>query len=310
MKIYVIGSGAMGSLFAASLAHKGEDVTLVARNEEVAERINRDGLKITGLGGEYVAAVKVLLKVDSSMNADAVFVCVKAYDTAEAMRQHIELVKNADSVISLQNGIGNVEEIAAQAGDDKVLAGSTTMGAFVAGVGIVHHAGVGDTIIGRPKGGPSPKAEKIAAVMSAANLPTVVSENIKETLWNKLCVNVGINAACALLRIRNGRLIQHDSAKSVMMAAVEEALQVAEREGVRIDADEMKGRVMQVARKTSDNKSSMLTDILHGRRTEIDYINGAVARIGKRHGVETPVNETLTNLIIALHETRSERVTI
>jgi len=233
---------------------------------------------------------------------------VKAYDTATAALQHDLLLRGAKMIVSLQNGIGNVEELTARFGIEKVLAGSTTMGAFVTGPGSIQHAGEGETIIGEPRGGISADTQRVADVFCAAGLPTAASENINKPLWTKLCVNVGINAMCGVLRVRNGVLAEYDSTKSIMRAAVAEAQKVGAQMGVDLDLDEMQNLTVEIARKTANNRSSMLTDILGDRRTEIDYINGAVVRLGRGNKIATPVNEVLANLVIALYETQSRRI--
>jgi 2-dehydropantoate 2-reductase len=308
MKIYLIGSGAIGSLFAAYLAKSGMDLTLVARNLKVVEQIRRDGLRVTGVRGDLSVNVPILTEVRDDPRADLALICVKAYDTAAAALQHDVLLQGAKTIVSLQNGIGNVEELAGRFGEDKILAGSTTMGAFVTGPGSIHHAGEGETIIGEPRGGISADTQRVADAFCAAGLPTAASENINKPLWTKLCVNVGINAMCALLRVRNGVLAEYDSTKSIMRAAVAEAQKVGAQMGVDLDLDEMQNLTVEISRKTANNRSSMLTDILGDRRTEIDYINGAVVRMGRENKIATPVNKVLANLVIALHETQSRRI--
>jgi len=308
MKVYVIGSGAIGSLFAGYLAEGGLNVTLVARNRKVVEAVEQNGLKIQGRRGDHTVRLPIVTEVGEDPDADLVLICVKAYDTAGAVEQHAALLKSAKMSISLQNGIGNVEEITARIGKEKVLAGSTTMGAFVISPGVVNHAGEGETTIGEIQGGKSKRAQKAADALTGAGLTTVVSENITRLLWAKLCINVAINPLTALLRVRNGVLADHETTRAIMQTAVGEAVAVAGRMGVPLDLDEMQARAVSVAEKTAKNRSSMLTDILKGKRTEIDFINGAVVRLGRKNQLAAPANELLTNLVGALENTQPQRV--
>ncbi len=306
MKAYVIGSGAIGSLFACHLALAGAEVVLVARNARTARHIQRSGVRLTGVRGERTAMIPVVMSAEADPSADLVLVCVKAYDTAAAADQHIELLQSAALVVSLQNGIGNIEEITRRIGDARVLAATTTMGAFVASPGIINHVGEGETVIGELRGGASERAQRVADLFTSAGLKTAVSENIQTLLWTKLCVNAAINPLTALLRVRNGALIEGESTRALMTSVVDEVVAVARTIGVALDGPAMCERALDVARLTANNRSSMLTDVLGGKRTEIDFINGSVVTIGRSHHLATPVNEAMTRLVSAMEATRTQ----
>ena len=308
MRVFVIGSGAISSLYAGYLAKGGIDVTMVARNAEVAERIKKEGLRIEGIRGEHTIQIPVVTDVGDDSQADLVLICVKAYDTAGAVEQHAKLFGENTLAVTVQNGIGNVEEVTQRIGEKNVLAGTTTMGAFVAGPGVVNHAGEGETTIGEVQGGKSERAAQIAERLTAAGLPTKVSENINVLLWTKLCINVAINPMTALLRVRNGVLAEHEETRSIMLAGVDETVALARKLGIELEGETLRARVIEVAQLTAKNKSSMLVDSLKGKRTEIGYINSAVARLGREHGVPTPVNDVLANLVSALEATGAKRV--
>ena len=308
MRVFVIGSGAISSLYAGYLAKGGVDVTMVARNAEVVEQIKKNGLRIEGIRGEHTIKLPVVTDVGDDPQADLVLICVKAYDTAGAVEQHAKLFGENTLAVTVQNGIGNVEEVTQRIGEQNVLAGTTTMGAFVAGPGVVHHAGEGETTLGEVRGGKSERAANIAETLTAAGLPTKVSENINVLLWTKLCINVAINPLTALLRVRNGVLAEHEETRSVMLAGVNETITLARKLGIELEGEALRARVIEVAQLTAKNKSSMLVDSLKGKRTEIGYINGAVARLGREHGVPTPVNDVLANLVSAQEATGAKRV--
>lgn len=300
MNVTVIGAGAMGSLFAAYLANGGMQVTLVERHRDIVDRIRRDGVNVDGVRGRLNMRLPIVTDADEAPPAELVLLFVKAYDTAAAMDEHGPALSNGGAVLTMQNGIGNVELIAQKLGPERVLAGTTTLGANLIEPGVIRHAGEGATAIGEIGGDESMRAAHIAEAFSAAGIVTDTVANINELLWNKLCVNAAINPLTALLRVRNGVLAEHEQTRHIMRQAVAEVVAVAATQGLPLDAEALYERALNVARQTADNRSSMLADILGGKRTEIDFINGAVARLGREAKVPTPTNEMLTELIQTL----------
>jgi len=307
MNVLIIGAGAIGSLFAGYLAAGGLSVTLVENSPAIPSQINRDGLRIRGVRGEQVVRVPVLRDADQSAPADLIMICVKAYDTAAALQQHAAACRRGGLVLTLQNGIGNVEEIERQVGRERTLAGVTTMGANLAAPGEVIHAGEGETIIGEVNGGWSERARRLAEAFTLAGIRTSVSPNIHNLLWTKLCINAAINPLTALLHVHNGVLVEHEPTQNIMRATVDEVVAVAGELAITLDRELLFTRAIEVARATAHNRSSMLMDVLNGKPTEINYINGAVARIGRERGLTAPVNEMLTNLVLALESTSLAR---
>lgn len=165
------------------------------------------------------------------------------------------------------------------------------------GPGHIRHAGSGITILGELDGKVSKRMEEIAALFNQAGLETEVTENVTGLLWDKLLVNVGINALTAILGVQNGKLVEIREAENLLEQAVEEGRKVAEARGVRLNHSDPVAHTKEVCRATAENRSSMLQDITNGRKTEIDMINGAIAREGRAVFVPTPVNELLTLLI-------------
>jgi 2-dehydropantoate 2-reductase len=302
MKIAVLGAGAMGSLYGAMLAGAGEEVWLVNVWKEHVEEINRHGLTV------WIGDEKRLVRVPATTDpasvgpADLVLVFVKAYATEQAMRGALSLVGENTAVLTLQNGVGNVEQLCSVVGEGRVLAGSSTFGANLAGPGCVRMAGKGETTLGELNGEVTERLGKIAAAFERAGLSPVISDNIQGVLWTKLLVNAGINPLTAICRVNNGRLLEIPELAALLERAVGEAQAVAEKKGIRLTVADPVAHVKKVARATADNVSSMRQDVERGRRTEIDVICGAVVREGAEAGVPTPVNETLALLVRALEE--------
>ena len=298
MKIAVIGPGAMGCLFAAYLKEGGLDVSLIDFRSDRVRQLSEKGIRIEGVRGEHRVRVPVTDDAASLGVVDLVMLWVKAHQTERALSQHMALVGKDTLIWTAQNGIGNAETVARLAGDKKVLGGSTTMGANLRSTGHIHHAGEGDSFIGEVSGGVTERVKHIAETISRAGIKIQVSDDIQKVIWTKLLVNVGINALTAILKVRNGVLVEHESSLALMNAAVDEAIQVARSQGYEFDRDAVIGRVREVARLTAANRSSMLQDVLAGVKTEIDYINGGIASLG-----DYPVNNTLTQLVRAIEAT-------
>lgn len=304
MKIVIIGAGAMGGLFAARLAAAGEDVSVVDVWAEHVETIRTQGLILETGEGEVRTKPAAVTRVEdlAACAADLVIVFVKSGMTAAAARSAQTILGPVGRVLTLQNGLGNAEIIAEVFGADRVLAGTTAQGATLIGPGRIRHGGRGDTHIGRLTGPVDDFCREAAMILSRAGIPAIAEDAVQSLIWGKLVINVGINALTALLRFTNGQLNDHAETRELVKLAVAEAVQVAAASDVRLPYDNAVEKVLAVAAATATNRSSMLQDILRGRATEIDAINGALVREGVRLGVPTPVNATLTLLIKALEK--------
>lgn len=299
MKIVVVGAGAMGSLFGALLAEAGSEVWLIDVWAEHIKIINEKGLSVEREG--KIRSVEVEATTDPKRIgvADLIIIFVKSTQTAEAARVAKEMAGSGSLVLTLQNGMGNADVIAEVIDPDQVVAGTTSHGATMIGPGIIRHAGAGPTVIGMWSGKDLTKARGIAQLFTHACIETKVVENVGEVIWDKLLVNVGINAITALTGIKNGQLLDLEVTKTLSQKAVEEALAVACAQGIAL-RDNMVEHVLKVAEATGRNRSSMGQDVDKKRQTEIGTINGVIVSEGRKTGLETPVNETLTALIETL----------
>ncbi len=299
MRVMVVGAGAMGSLFGARCAAAGASVFLLDVDAAHVAEIRTRGLRLIELTGE-----ERVFRLEASCEpapwdgpADVVLVMVKSYATDHALRLvPPESLALHTLFLSLQNGMGNGDILARLVGADRVLVGVTAQGATKVAPGVVRHGGVGPTFFGswsgtRPKG-----VADLLRLLGAAGLEAEYRDDIRDLLWHKLCVNVGINAVTALCGIDNGKIPLLDPARRLCEAAVSEAMAVARAKGIAMPAD-MTERVVAVAEATAANRSSMRQDVEGRRPTEIEAINGFVVREGGRHGVPTPINWTLTQLV-------------
>ncbi len=302
MQIVIIGAGAMGGLFASRLSAAGETVTVMDVWQEHIERIRQQGLILEDEAGTFVSHPAAVTRVEDLPPADLIIIFVKSYMTGAAAKSAREILGPSTRVLTLQNGLGNAETIAEIVGKERVLAGTTAMGATLLGVGRVRLGGTGDTHIGRLAGPADEFCHETARVFSQAGLPATADDEVQSLIWGKLVINIGINALTALLKLRNGQLSDFYETRELVEMAVGEAVQVAAAAGIWLPYEDAVSKVLSTARATGGNQSSMLQDILNGRHTEIDAINGALVREGERVGVLTPVNRTLTLLIRTLEK--------
>ncbi|MDX9839983.1 MAG: 2-dehydropantoate 2-reductase [Desulfobulbus sp.] len=308
MELLIIGAGAMGGLFGALLVPHAA-VSLLTTNQEHAAVINGHGLTLVDLdGATRQVPVRVLTDPqDYGRRADLILVSTKTRATAAVAGTARDLLAADGLVLTLQNGLGNLEQLAAAVGAQRAAAGVTSQAATLLAPGRVRHAGSGPTVLGRPVGRGG-AVEAVAALFNRAGLETRISDDVDSLLWSKLIVNVGINALTALLRVPNGVLAQTPACDLLMTRAVDEAVAVARALHIDLDYERQLERVREVCVRTADNRASMLQDILRGRPTEIDAINGAVVVRGRQTGVATPVNLLLTQLVQALEATAADRL--
>jgi 2-dehydropantoate 2-reductase len=308
VKIAIIGAGAMGSLFGAKLSPLVE-VWLISSWLQHVQAMQTKGLKLTELDGKRrTVSVNATTHLDDAGgNVDLAIICVKSHHTELASQRAALLLKPHGLALTMQNGLGNLEQMAAVLGMTRAVQGVTSHGATLIKPGHIRHAGAGPSHLAtRPY-----IAERMAAIQAIferAGFETHLSDNLDSLLWGKLIINVGINALTAVLRIPNGVLASVEPANKLMAAAVEEAVQVARAKEICLPYDDPQAQVKQVARATASNRSSMLADVTRTAPTEIDVINGAIVREGQKLGIQTPVNQLLVWLIKAIEESYEERL--
>jgi len=291
MRICVFGAGALGSALGGLLACD-HDVVLVGRKAHV-RAIRNGGLRLLGDGRRRVrvAAAEDLADVDPT---ELVVLTTKAYDTERAVAILRRWAEERTKVLTLQNGLGNLELLRRWKGR-RAFGGITTMGATLVGPGRVRIAGLGKTVVGSDADARG--AHAIAEALTSSGIPTSTTSDIVHEMWGKTVVNACINPTTAILGVTNGRLLESAVIRRLLSAVCEECVAVASREGVDLSARELRNKAFKVARNTARNKSSMLQDVENGKRTEIRQINGAFVALGDRHGVPTPLNDVLAAMV-------------
>jgi 2-dehydropantoate 2-reductase len=294
-KIAVVGAGAVGGYFGGLLARAGAPVVMIGRPAFV-EAVAKNGLYLDTLQFQESVRVEASAELSAARGAGIVLFCVKTTDNATTARALAPLLAPGALVLSLQNGVDNVEQIRAAAAIE-ALPTVVYVAASVPEPGRVKHVGRGDLVIG-PR---SEKTERIAALFSRANVPCRISENIEGELWTKLIWNCALNAVSALGRAKYGQIASSTDAWKVVETAVYEVLAVARAAGIHPpgleDPKAALAGALKIATQMAEALSSTGQDMIRGKRTEIDSLNGHVSRRGAELGVPTPVNHALYALV-------------
>ncbi len=287
MKILVLGAGAIGSFYGTKLS-KLNDVALVARQKHAGE-INKNGLKVIGLE-DNTYTVKAITKIEKIEDNTLILLTTKVYDSEKAISDIKDLIKKDTIILCLQNGLYS-EDIVKKIVKDKclVLRGITNYGVVFFEPGIIENNNDGATSIEK-----SDVSKDLADNFDKCELNCHVSENINQEVWKKLILNCVLNPITTILRIKNGEMV-NENLNPLKKLVIDECLKVAEKENVKFDIDFVKMINKRV--KGSKNISSMQQDIIKGKKTEIDYLNGAVVELGKKYGIKCPVNEGLIMIV-------------
>ncbi len=297
----------MGSLYGGRLSLAGNEVVLYDINKEHVEQINTNGLSIEVLstGETLVARPKASTDPLAVKGADIMIVFVKSTATEAVAEEFSHYAGPSTIVITLQNGVGNEELLRARFSEGRTAAGVTSQGATFLGPGKIRHAGKGPTYLCMS----DKKNEKLFGIVKALNdagFETHIEENIDNLIWSKLIINVGINALTALTGLQNGRLLDYQGTKDIMADLVNEAVAVAKAKGISLTYSDPLETVYDVAKKTAQNRSSMLQDFDRKSQSEIDFINFAIVREAEKRGISVPVNKTVSRLIKTLDTLHAE----
>ena len=291
----VIGAGSLGSAIGGTLALAGHDVTLVTRNRAHVDAIDAGGLRLDD--GRSVRAVHVGAATGYAglAVADLAIVLAKSFDTEEAVAAALPVVGDDTTVLTLQNGVGCEELVAAVVGAERVVGGRTFVGGRIVEPGLVEFGIVGrHTTIGELDGRRTDRIEAIAAAFTDAGMETSVSGDITAMMWEKLFVNVATGAWSALTRLPYGELSIQTDVEQMAIATVAEAITVARALGIAVTTSDPEVPWRRAWEGLPYGfQASMLQSVAKGSRTEVDVMHGAVCRGGREAGVPTPVNDTL-----------------
>jgi 2-dehydropantoate 2-reductase len=308
LRIAIVGAGALGSVIGGLLHEAGLDPVLIERDPEEVRLVNEKGLWLEGVSGDRIIRPRIVADASEAGSIDLALVLVKAYDTADSIPTLKRILSNDGLILTLQNGIGNYETLN-EAAPGQVLLGTTTMGAMTLGPGRFRHTGFGQTHFGEADGSIKDRTKAAGAILEKMKAgPVHVVDNAVGCVWSKLIINAAINAPATLLRVRNGDLPTSQWGKELIHEIVEECLTIVRAKGISLIFEDPEATVITVCEGTAGNINSMFQDIRAGRRTEIDFINGALAREAEHLGISAPVNRTLSLLIKALEAASPQTV--
>ena len=301
LKVAVLGAGAMGCLFGGLLSEKGLNVTLIDVWKEHVDEINKNGLKMDGHGGDRFIKVPATSDPSTIGKVDAVIVMCKATALEPALKSIINIIGDKTVFMSFQNGIGHEAIIKSIVGDEKVIGGTTTQASNILGPGhIMNHAAL-PSWIGEYDGGITDRITEIADTFTAHNLEMIAAEDVKKRKWMKLFALTAIGPLSAIFDLHHTDLYINNNANDVSRSLGKEIIletkDVALADGVDVSEDECLFMFNKIVDSKQTNKSSMAFDVLYKRNTEIDFISGAVSKIGKKHGIAPPLNDLMYKMI-------------
>ena len=283
-----MGAGAVGCYYGGMLARAGHQVMLIGRAQHV-EAIRQHGLLMDTKSFRAHIPVRASTEVSDIQGASLVLCCIKSSDTEGAATMMEPFVGPDAVVLSLQNGVDNANRLHAKL--RTVYPAVVYVAAEMVGPGHLKHHGRGELVVG-----PSAMSTETIEDFANAGIPVQVSDNVVGELWAKLILNCAYNAISAITRLPYGLLFENEGARDLMRLVVRECLAVAQGESITVPGDSWEG-VQRIAATMSGQLSSTAQDLMRGRRSEIDHLNGYIVRRGKSSAIDTPANQALYSLV-------------
>lgn len=308
MKIVIVGGGAIGRIFAASFVKGENDVIIVDSNQNVVRQMQKTGVGVIGYqdnnmdNAEFVP-IKAVSNPSSIESCDLVLLTVKSFATQPAAKSVAHLVSSNSPILFMQTGLGNQAILREMFPVDAILAGLTFLSGTVLGHSIVRQGRWGMTFIGELggvgelTGEITPRVKKICQAFQESGIDTKYSSRIIGRLWAKVITYATINTLSSVFKVPNGRLMQNKESIKLVRQLLQEGEFVAKARGVEPIMDDLFELFEEICRESTDNLSSMLQDILNGRKTEIEAQSGAIARYAKSYGIEVPRHEMMASIL-------------
>ena len=303
MKIAVVGTGAMGSVYAALLADAGNEVWAVDTWAEHIDAIKKNGLRVEGASGDRTLRIGATTDPAEVGLCDLVVIATKAQDVAAAAASVAPMLGNHSLILTIQNGVGAPERIAAAIRSDNILNGiAGGFGASIVAPGHAHHNNMQLIALAEFAGPATPRLEAVARVWSEAGFNVRTFDDVTRMVWEKLICNVAYSGPCTVSRRTIGEVQASGPMWKISAGCATEAYNVARARNIDLSFDDPVEHVRAFGARMPDARPSMLLDHLAGRRSEIDHINGAIPEIGAEFGVPAPYNEVISSLVRALEE--------
>ena len=300
MKIAIVGCGAMGSVYAGLFASAGHEVWAIDRWAEHVEAMKKNGLRLEGKSGDRTVKVRATTQAKDAGLCDLVVLATKAMHVAPAAESAKALLGKDTPVLSIQNGLGGPATAAEILGRERVMVGVVGgFGASMKGPGHAHHNGMELVRLGEFGGPITPRLKKVEETWSGAGFKVKVFDDIDQLVWEKLICNCAYSGPCGLMEVTIKQVMDDPDLSRVSAACASEGYAVAKAKGVKLGFDDPVAYVRDFGAKIPNARPSVLLDLMAGRKSEIDVINGSIPRVGKQVGVAAPVNETITALVKA-----------
>ena len=294
----MLGAGAVGCYFGGMLARANQDVTFIARLER-AKALNEYGLEMDCKAFHETVKVKASSDLALLRDADLVLLCVKSLDTEQTLSEIKSILPNTAVLLSLQNGVANIE-IASKTISNRIYAAVVYVAAGMIGQRTMKHHGRGELLIGGLGNNTADDQENLEGIrhlFEAANVPCLITSQIKRDMWLKFLVNCSFNAISGIGQIPYGEMVKSPEIVQLIEEITKEFLAVAVLEDVKISMSEALTANDSIATTMVTQVSSTAQDLSRGKKTEIDFLNGYIVELGRRHGIATPYNESVHALV-------------
>ena len=300
MKIAIVGTGAMGSVYAALFASAGHEVWAIDRWREHVDAMRARGLTVEGASGERTVRLNATTEPRDAGPCDLVVLATKAMHVAQAAASISPLLKPETPVLSIQNGLGGPQTAASTLGKERVMVGVVGgFGASMRGPAHAHHNGMELVSLGEFGGPITPRLKAVEELWRSAGFRVKLFDDIDQLVWEKLLCNCAYSGPCGIAEATIGEVMADPDLSRISAACAAEGFAVAKRKGVRLGFDDPVAYVRDFGAKIPNARPSVLLDLMSKRKTEIDVINGAIRRVAADLGMTAPVNETITALVHA-----------
>ena len=298
MKIAIVGTGAMGSVYAGLFASAGHEVWAIDRWKEHVDAMRTTGLRLEGASGDRTVRVNATSDFSDPGPCDLVVLATKAMHVAAAAESLKPLLKSETPVLSIQNGLVGPETAARVLGRERVMVGVVGgFGASMRAPGHAHHNGMELVRLGEFGGPITPRLKKVEEAWKSAGFTVKLFDDIDQLVWEKLICNCAYSGPCAISERTVGEVMNDPDLSNVSAACATEGFVVAQKKRIKLGFDDPVAYVRDFGSKIPNARPSVLLDLLSKRKSEIDVINGSIPRVGKEVGVAAPVNEAITALV-------------
>jgi 2-dehydropantoate 2-reductase len=300
MKIAIVGTGAMGSVYAGLFASAGHEVWAIDTWREHVDAMRTNGLRLEGASGDRTVKLNASTDPKDAGKVDLVVLATKAMHVEKAASSIPTLLAAETPVLSIQNGLGGPDAAASVLGRERVMVGVVGgFGASMRGPGHAHHNGMELVRLGEFGGPITPRLRKVEDVWKSAGFRVKLFDDIDQLVWEKLLCNCAYSGPCGLSDGTIADVMNDADLSRISAACATEGFLVARKKGVKLGFDDPVAYVRDFGSKIPNARPSVLLDLLAKRRSEIDVINGSIPRVGAQVGVEAPVNATITSLVKA-----------